>query len=345
MRRPLRALVALASTALLTSCALLPGGPPGRTSNDHQQADARMEEIADAINDHDAAALKRMFSPYALEQAVDIDDRLEDLLSPFAGGGITWERSAVGAKGLIDEGKETELLLAYYTVTADGNDYTLFFADFTVNEAVNPRNTGVYAMGVIPSTGKPPFGPESLFSAWAGAMSVDGKDERWRLAYPGVYVPVYDSADVSNYIMTRIVEEIETEDDVGLAEWFAEQARTELASDLVDRIDDLFALLHIGEVTWERLEDAPLARKSIEGAGEAVLLLPTYRVSVGSESYWLSFAVFTLSDGDPARIGINAIGVAPRTESGDSPQEQALFAWRDSFQVETGPAPGIFIAE
>ena len=345
MRRLMSAVSVLVSSALLASCALLPGGSPGLYSDDFQQADARMEEIADALNSQDAAALKDMFSPRALEQAVDVDERLEALVALFPNGGVTWKLWVVSAEGHQEDGKDAEVLKARYTLSANGVEYRLLFADFTVNE-VDTRNAGLYSMGVMPLTDDPPpYGPEYLFAVWAGSVTVDGPDERFGMAYPGVYTPVYDSPEVTNFVMTTIVEEINEEDALGLEESFAQSPRTVLASELLDQIDTLFTLGQQGELTWQKLDDVPLIRRAPDGAGEAVLLLPTYPVSWGGKPYWLSFAVFTQNTIDPTQIGINAIGVAPRTESGDSPQELALFEWLESFQVDAGPAPGIFIAE
>jgi hypothetical protein len=120
MRRLLLAVVALACAVVLSSCSILSGGSLVILANDRELANARMEQIADALNDQDAAALKAMFSPYALEQAVDIDERLDYLLSFFPNGGVTWEYDVVGGDSTRSDGKWTELLPAYYTVSADG---------------------------------------------------------------------------------------------------------------------------------------------------------------------------------------------------------------------------------
>lgn len=73
MRKFLLAVVALFCVVLLSSCTLLSvaGGP-----SDQQRADAQMKKIAVALNSHDAAALKAMFSKRAVEKATDLDARL-----------------------------------------------------------------------------------------------------------------------------------------------------------------------------------------------------------------------------------------------------------------------------
>jgi hypothetical protein len=332
MRGLLSVIVAFASALILSSCALLSGGSPEILVPDDQLTNARMEKIAEALNDQDAAALKAMFSPYALEQAVDIDERLEYVLSFFPNGGVTWEYRNVRMTGDRSDGKWTELLAAYYTVSADGNAY----------DVVNPDNVGIYAMGVTPLTDDRWSGPAELFGWWAGSMTVDESDAA---AYPGVYVPDFVSPWVSDHVMDGIVEELDSGDGLGLEERFSKYARTQLGVGLSDRIEKLFGLFPDGEVAWE-LQDGPVIREAPgDGDETAILMLSRYRVSSGGEDYWLSFAYFPVNEIDPSYQGIYAIGVAPRTESADSTPEEALFAWADSFDVGASTPPGIVVPD
>ena len=197
--------VALVCVVLLSSCALVPFGPPdaSETPEPSESADAlyvdpgqkmtdRMQQIVAAVNDHDAPALKAMFSTPALERAPDIDAGLDYLLSLFPDGGLTsnWWVGPAAERQYKDE-KLTELLLVEYNVSAGGQDYSLFFADFTVNEVIDPNNVGLYALGITPwpedhhswiveSPSREPF------FIWAESIHADGSDEN---GYPGVYVP------------------------------------------------------------------------------------------------------------------------------------------------------------
>jgi hypothetical protein len=60
----LSGVVALLCAVALSSCSLL-----APFVDEEGQVDGRMEQIAAAINSHDAAALKAMFSQRALEDA------------------------------------------------------------------------------------------------------------------------------------------------------------------------------------------------------------------------------------------------------------------------------------
>ncbi|MBN9141694.1 MAG: DUF5104 domain-containing protein [Micrococcales bacterium] len=300
-----------------------------------------MEQIGAALNDRDVAALKGMFSPYALGKAADIDAGLEYLLSFFPDGGVTWKLRTIGSEGQRSFGTRTDMLQAYYIVKAGGRQFTMFFADVTVNEGGSADRAGIYAMGVSPYTDTLDVGPAQLFFSWAGAMSVD---EKFEMAYPGVYVPDYVDPRISTWVMEGIVEELDSGDDVGFEARFGDRARA--AAGLKGGIDALLGMFPDGEVAWEALSDGPVIRQATsEGGGQAVLMLSTYPVSSGGKDFWVSFAYFPVNEADPSLEGIYAVGAAPRTAAGGSPQEQALFAWLDSFDVAGTTPPGIFLPE
>lgn len=183
MRKFLAVLVALASVVVLSSCTFGPFKPPYiQGDDDPQRARDRMEQIADALGDQDGAALKGMFSAVALEQATEIDEELEYLLSLFPEGEISWEKAGSHSFGAIENGKKTTLLRVIYRVTADGGDFWLFFADFTEN-TIDPENVGLYGLGVAPRTESEDSEAEKEFYSWNGQFGLDEKGT------PGIYVP------------------------------------------------------------------------------------------------------------------------------------------------------------
>lgn len=186
MRKMLFLVLAVVGVAGLSSCSLWSAGPDVVIyDDDHEQADARMEQIAAAVNSQDVAALTGLFSPRALEQP-GFDEGLDYLLSFFPNSGLTWERDVVGADGATEYGKKTELLRAYYKVSADGEEFWFFFADFTVNEVIDPENVGLYALGVTPWTEDRHSGASAPFFSWAGGIQME---ENGANGYPGIYVP------------------------------------------------------------------------------------------------------------------------------------------------------------
>lgn len=337
MRKVLSVVIALFCVAVLSSChGALPFWPQG--NSDRDQADARMEQIAAAVNAHDAAALKALFSPGALEKATDIDERIDSILSFFPNGMLTWESDSLSAEGSDSYG--TELLKVPYKVSADGEDFWVVFADFTVNE-VEPDKVGLYGLGVTPWIEDRRSGPaESLFW-WAGSIDIDESNEE---GYPGIYAG-YDNSQMSLHRLPQVLDELKEEDNLGLKERFTQYAQAEHATEIEHGITELYSFFPGGDVVAPDQQDAPVVREKTDNGQKQLLLLSTYRVSAGGTDYWLFCADFRENSVDPSNLGIYAIGVAPWTESGDSPAEQALFAWADSFDVDASAPPGILISQ
>lgn len=347
MRRFAFLVVAVVGIVLLASCSFNP--LRWLTTDDRQLAQDRMAQIVEALNEQDAVAIKDMFTDYArAEYSAEIDDGLAYMLSLFPGGDVVWEdpEGGPGHSEWKRDGMTTILLPSLYRVSSGGKDYWLYFAEFTVNEN-DLDNVGVYGMGVAPRApgsgpAAPGSGPEGVFFAWRDSLvnSYDVADN----GPPGVYVPDYDNTDLSDRKMAQIVEDLNTHDVSGLREEkLTEYARNEYATEIDDELDALFALFPDGDIVWQESQDGPVVRERTDGDNETILLLSTYRVSLGGVDYRLFFADFTVNTIDPGNLGIYAIGVAPRTESGDSAQEKALFAWADSFDVDASSPAGIFL--
>lgn len=187
MRTLRTVVVALLCAVLLSSCSSARPGPASTLYVDSQKkTDARMTQIAAALNKHDAGALKAMFSAPALEQSTDIDGRLDHLLALFPNGGVKWTSWDYDtAEREYKKGKLTEVWLVQYKLSANGKHYELFFADFTVNEIIDPHNVGLYALGVEPWTSSPMYSCSGPFFSWACSIHANGNDKN---GYPGVYV-------------------------------------------------------------------------------------------------------------------------------------------------------------
>jgi hypothetical protein len=342
MRRSLSVAVAFLCAVVLSSCALLPFGHGGGVFDDSlQQADARMEQIGAALNAHDAAALKAMYSTRALEQAPDLDARLDSLLSTFPNGGVTWKLESGGSGGTNEYGQKTVTLSASYKVFADGKEYSLFFVDFTRNDAIDPDNVGLYALGVIPWADDLYSVPTDAFIYWLSSIKYDESNEE---GYPGVYAE-YDNSHLSLLRLPGILEELNSGDSVGLADRFTEYARTQYLTEPDEGVTALFALFPKMDVVAEDQQDPPVVREKTDPDQEQLLLVSTYQVSASGGDYWLVCADFRKNTVDPRNLGIYAIGAAHRTASGDSAAEQALFAWADTFDVDGSVPPGIFISK
>ena len=188
VRRILGAVVVLACVALLTSCSLLPGIPVANPFGSSEHPDAVMQHISDAVKSHDAAALKKLFSPRAREKATDLDSGLKYFLSVFPSGQMTWKIED-GAPGSAEENQDgySEEVYAFYKVSADGREYDLYFADLSVNTK-DSKSVGIYALGVAPYVADPlsASGAAKPFFVWANSHLLENGEPT---GTAGVYIP------------------------------------------------------------------------------------------------------------------------------------------------------------
>jgi len=180
-------LIVLTCVGLLSSCSLLPSPHGGFVDTDEQVAAAQMQHIADAVKNHDAAALKKLFSARAREKAADLDGGLAYFVSAFPSGPVTWKTQGTGMTGDNDFPKRASELFGNYEVSANGKAYSLYFDYFSVND-FHPDEVGIYALGIVPSAddGYTASGAKKPFTEWASQF--DMSDDR-AIGDPGVYVP------------------------------------------------------------------------------------------------------------------------------------------------------------
>jgi len=124
----------------------------------------------------------------ARENAADLDSGADYFLSVFPSGRMTWKSVATNSAYDVKSSKETEELFAAYTVRADGREYSLDFIDFPVNDVDDPKNVGLYALGVAPYTTEhyAADGTKKPFYVWLNSFQFDNKTNPGRA---GIYVP------------------------------------------------------------------------------------------------------------------------------------------------------------
>lgn len=140
-----------------------------------QQADARMGEIAAAVESHDAAALTGMFSPRAVDEATELDQAAGDFLGTFPAGGLSWERQVANPG---------DVLTAFYRVSVDGTDFWLFFAEPAVDTG-DTADAGLSTLAVSPWTEPDEPIVDTAFDDWTTSWISSGGDG----GVYGIYVP------------------------------------------------------------------------------------------------------------------------------------------------------------
>jgi hypothetical protein len=177
VKRFLTVAAAMAGVAMLSSCGFSQyynGTTPG--------VQDRAEQIAEAITRQDADALKGLFSARALEEADDIDAQLEYLLSLFpTGSEVSYELNGINAPREVSGGEKWGMVRAVFKLTADGEDFWMFFAENT-EDTRDPDNLGLYGLGVAPRTESQDSDAELAMFEWNGQFDLGE-------GTPGVYVP------------------------------------------------------------------------------------------------------------------------------------------------------------
>jgi hypothetical protein len=157
-----------------------------------------MQNIADAVKNHDAAALEKLFSPRAREKATDLDNGVKYFLSVFPSGQMTWKLEGSLTWKMQDNipacsagggyANATEELCPTYKVSVNGKEYAVDFIEFSVDQP-DTDNVGLYALGVAQYTansGTAPAPPKQ-FSVWAKSYLLDNNGKI--SGTPGVYIP------------------------------------------------------------------------------------------------------------------------------------------------------------
>ena len=90
MNKFLICLLLLSITLFFGSCM----GTKNIFINSTKKADARMEQIFEAINEQDKEAIKQMFSKNLLNKTEDIDTKIDYLFSLIQGEPESWEGDA-----------------------------------------------------------------------------------------------------------------------------------------------------------------------------------------------------------------------------------------------------------
>lgn len=134
-----------------------------------EQADELMQSVLEALEARDAEALKELFSAYALENAYDLDGKIEELMDFYPGCNGGYEGN-VRSHRTSDRGETVYVIMPKYTVTNDDKTYEMRFTTYIEND-VEAERLGLHIIEVMTEEAKPD-----------GFKWKDEEDE------PGIYV-------------------------------------------------------------------------------------------------------------------------------------------------------------
>lgn len=140
--------------------------------DDDKKADARLEQVLNAIKNQDKDALKELFSKKAMSEAEDFDEGAEYLFELFQGKVESWDGDGgPTVYESIEYGKITKEMISAYDVVTDKQAYIFCLIDYP-QDTQNPDNAGLYALRVVKAEDE-----KTQLSGWQ-SMKV-----------PGIYVP------------------------------------------------------------------------------------------------------------------------------------------------------------
>lgn len=157
--------------------------------DDEAVANARLEEVIEALDNQDKDAMKALFSEQALNESSDFDVNMNQLFEFFQGKVDSWEKSSgPSVFTSIDNGHKTKRINSYYFVNTDKQKYFFLLTDHSV-DTNNSDNVGLYLILVVKAEDEEKIWDENQ------KILFDGNKELSRV---GIYLPLVISNSNSN---------------------------------------------------------------------------------------------------------------------------------------------------
>jgi len=112
------------------------------------KADARLEDVIEAIEKKDTGAIKELFSKKALDEAEDFYAKADILFNIFQDGVELWSFGSGQVNTHYYYGTEETNARHTYIITSGGNEYMFFLYEITANTE-NPDEVGLYMLQVF----------------------------------------------------------------------------------------------------------------------------------------------------------------------------------------------------
>lgn len=116
--------------------------------NDGEQADLLFEQIIQSLENHDAQALKDLFSLSTCTAVENIEDDISKLLKYYNGEMVSFKRYGPGSEATKEGTSKRKEIFASYDVTTTEAEYRIAFRFCTV-DSDNSDNIGLYSFYII----------------------------------------------------------------------------------------------------------------------------------------------------------------------------------------------------
>lgn len=339
-------MVVLAVALVLSGCSLLPSftGCYYRESACAPLSHDTMTQIVDALNAHDADALKEVFTQSARTQfSGELDDGVAYMLSLFPGGDVVWldpEEEPGSGPMWNHYGQHAVWVSSSYHVTSGGNDYRLFFEGWAENE-IDSNDVGVHGMGAVPWTeeGVPRISNlDAAYRSWFRSIDLGQRSDR-----PAFFM--LDEGPSSPDRAAQIVDALNAHDAAALRGMFIDAA--DAVSEQIDEgLAYLLSQFPNGDVVLVQEDPGrAIISEQYDGGRTSVLLSSFYRLSSGGVDYRFYFSEFTGNGLALPGVGLYAIAVAPVGEFVNEGAEGPIYDWTSSFDAAGSGVPAIYIPE
>lgn len=183
MLKGIISIILILGTLLLCSCSVL----GSRTemlniANDEGKANAKFEQVFNALKNKDKDALKSLFSKKAVNDSSNFDGELNHLFKFIQGEITSWEDSGSGPTVFEsnNHGGETKEVSSYYYFITNKQKYFITLRDYPV-DTDNSDNVGLYMILFVKVEDK-----EKIYDG-KNKIIYDGKK---KLSHPGIYIPI-----------------------------------------------------------------------------------------------------------------------------------------------------------
>lgn len=116
--------------------------------NDTKKANTHLEQVIESIKNKDKDSIKEMFSEKALDEAKDLDERIDYLFTLIEGDIESWEKIGGTVDESNDDGRKTIKSRYRYNVNTEKDQYLFSILEYTKDDN-DPENVGVYCLKII----------------------------------------------------------------------------------------------------------------------------------------------------------------------------------------------------
>lgn len=173
LKKPIVYLIMIGVVFSLISCGRPQGNRLSRLEREARTEDEAKKVTADklikALENKDAASIRELFSPYALENSSDLDEKIQEMIDYYPGMDGKYECVGPSSRS-SDYGTIVHIINPVIYAEKDGKKYEINICQYLRNDE-DPSMEGVYLIEIIKEEDE-----------WEGFKRMN-EDDR-----PGVYV-------------------------------------------------------------------------------------------------------------------------------------------------------------